>query len=576
MRSAGGIIGGVWVVCAACVVLACSGGDGDGGGLEVDSSFLLPDAAGDGGTGGTSGTGGAAGGADAGDASAVDAAPDSGGEAGPADTGSAEASDASGDAESDAGLDASSDAGIDASPDASSDAGLDASSDAGADAADAQPDVAPVCQAGEFQCTGDELQGCNASQTGFDPVATCKVGLCDASQGVCLDCGTPADCAASECMVATCVQNQCGAAPASAGTSCGSGGVCNGNGACGVCVPGKTGCAGNVPQTCSAVGQWQSQAACGGATPQCEDGVCEPAAPSCSALAKSCGAAGAGYCCSSRVVAGASFKRSYDGVTYGDPSYPASVTSYSLDVYEVSVARFREFVSAGEGLVTSAPAAGSAAHPKISGSGWKSSWNSSLESTTTALMAALSCDPALATWTDSPGANETRPMNCVTWYEAFAFCAWDGARIPTEAEWNLAAAGGSEQRVYPWSSPPVSTIVGPSYASYWLDGANLCMGDGVAGCTLDDLIAVGSKPPGNARYGQSDMAGNVWEWTLDTWANPYAITSCTDCADLSGSSRVIRGGSFFGNPSTILASNRGFAPPGSRFTTVGLRCARDP
>jgi hypothetical protein len=56
------------------------------------------------------------------------------------------------------------------------------------------------------------------------------------------------------------------------------------------------------------------------------------------------------------------------------------------------------------------------------------------------------------TWTDTVGPNENLPMNCVPWYKAFAFCVWDGGRLPTEAEWNYAATGGNEQRKYPWGS----------------------------------------------------------------------------------------------------------------------------
>ncbi len=48
------------------------------------------------------------------------------------------------------------------------------------------------------------------------------------------------------------------------------------------------------------------------------------------------------------------------------------------------------------------------------------------------------------------GSNENQPINCVTWYEAFAFCISDGGYLPTAAEWNYAAAGGSDQRAYPF------------------------------------------------------------------------------------------------------------------------------
>jgi formylglycine-generating enzyme required for sulfatase activity len=81
------------------------------------------------------------------------------------------------------------------------------------------------------------------------------------------------------------------------------------------------------------------------------------------------------------------------------------------------------------------------------------------------LIAAVKCSATYQTWTDSAGSNESRPMNCITWYEAFAFCIWDGGRLSTEAEWNYAAAGGSEQRQYPWSVPPGSTTIDCTYAS---------------------------------------------------------------------------------------------------------------
>jgi formylglycine-generating enzyme required for sulfatase activity len=55
-------------------------------------------------------------------------------------------------------------------------------------------------------------------------------------------------------------------------------------------------------------------------------------------------------------------------------------------------------------------------------------------------MAALKCQ-MVPSWTDTAGANEALPMNCLTWYAAFAFCVWDGGFLPTEAEWNYAATG---------------------------------------------------------------------------------------------------------------------------------------
>ena len=59
----------------------------------------------------------------------------------------------------------------------------------------------------------------------------------------------------------------------------------------------------------------------------------------------------------------------------------------------------------------------------------------------------------MSTWTISPGANERKPLNWVSFYIAFAFCVWDDGRLPSEAEWNYAAAGGDEQEGrYPWGA----------------------------------------------------------------------------------------------------------------------------
>jgi formylglycine-generating enzyme required for sulfatase activity len=63
-------------------------------------------------------------------------------------------------------------------------------------------------------------------------------------------------------------------------------------------------------------------------------------------------------------------------------------------------------------------------------------------------------------------ANDQYPMNCVNWYEAFAFCIWDGGRLPTEAEWEYAAAGGDENRIYPWGND----VAEPLPASYAATG----------------------------------------------------------------------------------------------------------
>lgn len=226
--------------------------------------------------------------------------------------------------------------------------------------------------------------------------------------------------------------------------------------------------------------------------------------------------------------------------------------------------RFRSFVGAYPG---SKPAPGAGAHPLIVGTGWDPAWDAFLPEGQAALTEAVLCDPQYQTWTILPGANENLPMNCLSWYIAFAFCAWDGGRLPTEAEWNYAAAGGLEQREYPWSS----VVIDSTYANFE------CSGYGQAGvCSFADMLAVGSRSPkGDGRWAQADLGGSMWEWTLDGYGDYSA--QCSDCVNvLSGSGRVIRGGSWNHAASNLLSAVRQNNQPASRGNEVGARCARTP
>jgi sulfatase modifying factor 1 len=321
-------------------------------------------------------------------------------------------------------------------------------------------------------------------------------------------------------------------------------------------------------------------------------------------------------CCVSPVVPGGTFFRSYDGVTFTDMGNPATVSSFRLDKYEITVGRFRQFVGAVIGGWL--PASGSGKHTHLNHgqglsdssstqgtfeTGWNSSWNNNLSTTASGWNANLNCtgDGIVPTWTASLGSNEVQPINCVNWYQAYAFCSWDGGFLPSEAEWNYAASGGSEQRYYPWSIPPSSQAIDCTYANYtplnYTDsgGAPLSYR---APCVVsqnpnaDPAVAnnVGSESPkGDGKWGHTDLAGNVSEWTLD-WFVPYAVP-CADCAYVGTASEPVsttvdRGGSFDSlasgfsqvNPGwgPVLASNRNSVAPTMNITTLGARCARTP
>jgi formylglycine-generating enzyme len=304
------------------------------------------------------------------------------------------------------------------------------------------------------------------------------------------------------------------------------------------------------------------------------DGVDPTVIRSCTGLLASCGVAGNDNCCSSPSITGGTFHRSFDiagDTRSGTTNFPATIGNFRLDKYEVTVGRFRAFVNAGMGTQSSPPSAGAGAHASIAGSGWEASWNTNLTANKAALIVALKCDSTFQTWTDVPTANDRRPINCLAWYEAMAFCAWDGGYLPTEAEWNYAAAGGAQQRAYPWSNPPDALIIDSTHSSY--DDGTGCSGDGVPACTVDDLVFVGNKPTGDGRWGHSDLAGNVFEWNLD-WAAPYSST-CVDCANLApAASREIRGGSFGGDMNSVRTGVRAVLPPSMRNAITGVRCAR--
>ncbi len=295
----------------------------------------------------------------------------------------------------------------------------------------------------------------------------------------------------------------------------------------------------------------------------------------CEALPKSCGPALQSSCCTTALVPGGTFFRHYDSVgdLFSDMSNPATISDFNLDMYDVTVGRFRQFVEAGLGTQASPPASGAGAHAQIANSGWNPAWNSRLVADTTALVAGLDCDAAQQSWTDAPGDNEELPINCVSWVEAFAFCAWDGGYLPTDAEVNYAAAGGAEQRAYPWSVPPNQVTISCSTANF--KPINYCT-DPPTG--RPNRVGFES-PSGDGKWGHADLGGNVWEWTLDTLEVPF-INPCNDCAQLSDTgSRIIHGGAFDAPSASLRSANISAGPDSGsdlRAPNVGVRCARSP
>lgn len=284
-------------------------------------------------------------------------------------------------------------------------------------------------------------------------------------------------------------------------------------------------------------------------------------APSCQGLAATCGGTGTTSCCESPLVPGGTFLRGYDGVTYTDTGYPATVSDFRLDKYEVTVGRFRKFLA---DYPANLPSQGAGKNPNNGADpGWNVDWNTTqMPASTAVFREELKCHESMRTWTDNVGANENKPINCINWYEAFAFCIWDGGRLPTEAELGYAGSGGGEQRAYAWSNPPTSLIVDGTYAVY----------SRIAGPPEE----VGSKSPvGDGRWGHAHLSGNVFEWALDRdGARPNPCVDCTNFDD--GVLRIVRGGSLLGDESYLRMARRTFVAPAGQGVDSGVRCARQP
>lgn len=162
-------------------------------------------------------------------------------------------------------------------------------------------------------------------------------------------------------------------------------------------------------------------------------------------------------------------------------------------------------------------------------------------------------------WAES--GREDHPINCVNWEQAKAFASWVGARLPTEAEWEYAARSQGQAHTYPWGN-----------AQALCDYA--VMDDGGKGCGQYRTWPVCSKTRGNTEQGLCDMAGNVWEWVADYYADNYDTTPRDGTEHQLGSLRVSRGGSKEELAPYLRATFRTGFGPRDRSEHLGFRLAR--
>ena len=168
---------------------------------------------------------------------------------------------------------------------------------------------------------------------------------------------------------------------------------------------------------------------------------------------------------------------------------------------------------------------------------------------------------------------EDHPVIEVSWYGAAAYAQFYGKRLSTEAQWEKAARGGLVGNKYPWGN------------NITHDDANY---SGTGGRDIwNGTSPVGSFPPNG--YGLYDMAGNVWDWCADEYSSTYYSVSPKDNPLGPGtpvsfvnddftnvtSRRVLRGGSWNGNPYYLRCALRNLGNPSSALNALGFRCAQD-
>ena len=224
-------------------------------------------------------------------------------------------------------------------------------------------------------------------------------------------------------------------------------------------------------------------------------------------------------------VTGGTFKMGATGGAYDadeTPPHWVTVNPFYIDVVEVTVAQYARFVG-GSGYVTDAEKKGDA-----------------------------------TTWRSANSPDRQRfPVNRVSLNDADIFCRWYGKRLPTEAEWEIAAKGLTAN-VYSWGN------------TFSVDRANTFergVGQPIAIATLANA----------SPFGAYDMIGNVWEWVADWYGGNYYATSPADnpTGPASGLERVIRGGSFKSKGDRATTTIRRKASQDGWSDDVGFRCVKD-
>ena len=223
------------------------------------------------------------------------------------------------------------------------------------------------------------------------------------------------------------------------------------------------------------------------------------------------------------------------------PRHEVQLDSYYLDKFEVTNARYLEFVKATGHRIPQNPT-----------------------------------NPTRNLWQGDaiPDSLTDRPVVNVDWSDADAYCKWAGKRLPTEAEWEKAARGDQDARIYPWGNE----MAGLSRANFGRTGLSGPVRDRPERLLLyPPIISVTKYENALSPYGLYQMVGNVAEWVADWYDKDYYKTGPerNPKGPEAGSHKVFRGGGWLDSTPTVRVAQRFGTDPKTSMNWLGFRCGRD-